>query len=247
MRAFLAALLLCIACVPLTAEAVLVRDLPTVSRRYSLRVQRSRRIALAQAQRLLQRQQRTAERLRVRTRPASPIISNVPVGAQPMTVPSISTITVQQKQKAVPNRPLYVPVELEEIQAEVLRLTNIEREEQGLVPLRPDALLQRTAQGYALDMATRDFFAHRDPEGRASLDRIRDSGYLDPPCDCTWSYVTGENIAHGQKTPQEVVRAWMDSPAHRENILEPRFIAIGIGFYDGYWVQNFGTVTVDGQ
>ncbi|MBR2563318.1 MAG: serine protease, partial [Paenibacillus sp.] len=54
----------------------------------------------------------------------------------------------------------------------------------------------------------------------------------------TYSYA-GENIAKGQKTPQEVVTAWMNSVGHRANILSKNFTHIGVGYYNGYWAQEF--------
>ncbi len=53
----------------------------------------------------------------------------------------------------------------------------------------------------------------------------------------------GENIAMGQRTPQEVMNAWMNSKGHRENILNASFDTIGVGYYEEngvyYWVQLF--------
>lgn len=91
-------------------------------------------------------------------------------------------------------------------------------------------------------MADEQFFAHRDPQGNSSLDRIRATGYLDTPCDCGWSYLTGENLGRGQDSAAEVMEAWMGSPGHRDNILNSGFTEIGVGVFDGYWVQHFGTV-----
>jgi uncharacterized protein YkwD len=57
------------------------------------------------------------------------------------------------------------------------------------------------------------------------------------------SYKTaGENIAKGQKTPQAVVTAWMNSDSHRANILNKNFTKLGVGYANGsspYWVQIF--------
>lgn len=53
----------------------------------------------------------------------------------------------------------------------------------------------------------------------------------------------GENIAQGQRSPQEVVQAWMDSPGHRANILNGKFTHIGVGYVKSgnYWTQQFIT------
>ncbi|NJR62658.1 MAG: hypothetical protein HC769_29995, partial [Cyanobacteria bacterium CRU_2_1] len=48
-----------------------------------------------------------------------------------------------------------------------------------------------------------------------------------------------ENVAQGQKTPSEVVRSWMKSPGHRQNILNPNFTEIGVGYSQNYWTQVF--------
>lgn len=49
----------------------------------------------------------------------------------------------------------------------------------------------------------------------------------------------GENIAMGQKTAKEVVNEWMNSPGHKANILNAKYGLIGVGYYNGYWVQEF--------
>ena len=86
-------------------------------------------------------------------------------------------------------------------------------------------------------MARRGFFAHEAPNGDGSGDRMKEAGY-------DWSRY-GENIARGQESVSEVVRGWMNSPAHRENIMDCKLHQMGIGLaFDGdeaYWVQDFAT------
>ncbi|MCR9198103.1 MAG: CAP domain-containing protein [Planctomycetaceae bacterium] len=127
---------------------------------------------------------------------------------------------------------------------EVVRLTNVIRAENGLPPVTLDAELQSAASDHSADMAFRDFFGHVNLEGQQPWDRALEAGY---------DYQTiGENIAAGQLTPAEVVQAWYDSASHRENILNPAFREIGIGYtflasdtgglnYNHYWTQLFGT------
>lgn len=122
----------------------------------------------------------------------------------------------------------------------VFKLTNDAREDEGLKALSRNAILDRTAQAYAEDMATRGFFAHEDPDGRSSGERILEGGYAKPSCLCSWKYGTGENLAQGQDTPEEAVEDWLASPGHRANILRRDFEDIGIGYFDGHWVQHFG-------
>ncbi|WP_037881845.1 CAP domain-containing protein, partial [Streptomyces sp. NRRL F-5727] len=120
---------------------------------------------------------------------------------------------------------------------DVIALANAERDRAGCGPLRAEARLARAAQGHADDMAARDYYAHDSPEGRDGGDRISATGY-------PWS-AWGENIHKGPKTPERAMDDWMDSPAHRANILNCSFRDIGVGIAltaDGpWWVQDFGT------
>jgi uncharacterized YkwD family protein len=116
---------------------------------------------------------------------------------------------------------------------EVVRLTNIEREKQGLTPLKVDAKLTEVAQKKSQDMAVNGYFSHDSPTYGSPFDMMNDFGIT--------YYSAGENIAKGQTSPSEVVQAWMDSEGHRENILHPDFTHIGVGFSSNgyYWAQQF--------
>ena len=136
-----------------------------------------------------------------------------------------------------------------EFERSVLRLVNQERARGGncggrrfppSAPLRSQPQLAKAAKQHAVAMAERDFFDHRGPDGDTPRDRINGSGYQ--------GRMWGENIAAGQRKPTTVVRAWMESPGHCRNILNPHFTEIGISFifgqdshYKTYWVQAFGT------
>ncbi|MFC0627280.1 CAP domain-containing protein [Kribbella deserti] len=124
---------------------------------------------------------------------------------------------------------------------EVLDLVNAARREYGCRPLRLNDALVRAAGGHASDMAERNYFDHKTPEGKTASRRMRDAG---------WSGETyGENIAAGYSTAQRVVAAWLQSDGHRANILNCRFTETGVGYdsgqvREGYspgsWVQDFG-------
>ena len=87
-------------------------------------------------------------------------------------------------------------------------------------------------------MIDRNFFAHNTPDGQTPFDRMKAAGI---------SYSSaGENIAAGQSSPQNVMDSWMNSPGHKENIMNNRFKKIGVGLvivpndmYSYYWVQMF--------
>jgi uncharacterized protein YkwD len=118
----------------------------------------------------------------------------------------------------------------------VLRLANIVRMKAGLPQFRPDERLRTAARGHSRDMARRGFCAHENPDGASPADRIRAAGYPHPG---------GENVARGQETAAIVMDAWMNSPGHRANLLNPQFATLGVGAYflhqDGpHWTQNFG-------
>lgn len=125
------------------------------------------------------------------------------------------------------------PEGLNEFEARVIELTNAEREEAGLSDLRADTALSRVAELKSRDMVNNNYFSHTSPTYGSPFDMMSDFEI---------SYQSaGENIAHGQRSPQQVVDAWMGSQGHRANILNNDFTHIGVGYVnDGnYWTQMF--------
>jgi len=118
-------------------------------------------------------------------------------------------------------------------------------------PLTWNANLYASALEHVLDLANSDTFSHDGSgteyditgNGRPSkfYERISNNGYR--------SYHTvGENIAGGQRSLKQVMKAWMASPRHCENIMKPIYKEVGIAIvintsssYQVYWGQNFGT------
>lgn len=116
---------------------------------------------------------------------------------------------------------------------QVLTLVNQERAKAGLSALKTNSTITAAANKRAQE--TVQSFSHTRPNGTSFSTVLKEYGV---------SYRTaGENIAYGQKTPQEVVTAWMNSPGHRANILNGNFGTIGIGVYQSgntyYWSQLF--------
>ncbi|MFD1178463.1 CAP domain-containing protein [Paenibacillus puldeungensis] len=114
---------------------------------------------------------------------------------------------------------------------QVITLVNQERAKQGLKPLTGDYALNKMALAKAQDMSQNKYFDHNSPTQGSPFDMMKSYGIL-------YSYA-GENIAMGQKTPADVVNAWMNSAGHRANILSANFNLIGVGYYNGYWAQEF--------
>ena len=117
--------------------------------------------------------------------------------------------------------------------AQVAALVNAARAEYGLPALTVDAKVQQAAQVRARESA--QSFSHTRPDGSSFSTALTEAGV---------SYIrSGENIAYGQTTPQQVVQAWMDSAGHRANILDAGFTHIGVGHAvvngTAYWAQLF--------
>ncbi|MCK2217004.1 CAP domain-containing protein [Actinomadura sp. ATCC 31491] len=122
------------------------------------------------------------------------------------------------------------------VENEVVRLTNAERAKGGCRPLTHDARLRRAAFGHSADMAKNDYFEHDSQDGRDLVDRIRATGFTGS----AWA----ENIAMGQRTAAEVVKGWMRSAGHRQNIMNCAYTHIGVGAAKDaqgqiYWTQDF--------
>ncbi|MFM7636147.1 MAG: CAP domain-containing protein, partial [Cyanobacteriota bacterium] len=138
----------------------------------------------------------------------------------------------------------------EELNSEVIRLTNLERQQQGLAPLVRNGLLDQAAQAHVQDMDASDrYLAHIGSNGSTPTDRIQATGYKAGWVDLgngSLRTIPTENAASGQTSAAAVVEAWMNSPGHRAAILDPAAKEIGVGFeYDDqtgttYWIQNFG-------
>ncbi len=118
-------------------------------------------------------------------------------------------------------------------ESEVVRLVNAERSKTGLAPLTQDWQLSRVARYKSQDMKDLGYFSHTSPTYGSPFEMMKSFGI-------TYS-TAGENIAKGYSTPEDVVKAWMNSPGHRANILNSSYTHIGVGYVaqGGYWTQMF--------
>lgn len=109
--------------------------------------------------------------------------------------------------------------------AKVLVMANKERARKNQQILVQDPLLQKAAQMKAEDMAKRGYFSHNTPDGKDPWYWLKINGV---------NYAAaGENLAMNFENASDVVPAWMDSPAHKENILNDKYLLTGIGVAKG--------------
>lgn len=162
-------------------------------------------------------------------------LSNYGFTCVPNTIPSSTTADSSEKETIV------IPSTTEQEQTtelsyaeQVVELVNKERAAEGLSALKLDKTVAAAAQVRAQEIETS--FSHTRPSGKSFSTALTDAGV---------SYKgAGENIAWGQKTPEEVVEGWMNSSGHRANILNSKYTTIGVGYYQNangtnYWSQLF--------
>ena len=166
---------------------------------------------------------------------------------QRLTMAAALAATLALTVAAVPSATVATPhaaqvsgaYQADSVECDALRQINAFRKKQGKPALALSATLGDAANHHSEDMAAKNYFSHT-LEGGASWEKnIRDFGYRGDP--------VGENIAAGQKTAAEVVKAWRTSKGHRKNMLDGDFRAIGIARaydrdskYGWYWTTTFG-------
>ncbi len=118
----------------------------------------------------------------------------------------------------------------------ILSLTNQSRQGASVAPLNHNNLLAQAAQAKADDMLAQQYFSHTTPDGRSPWDFITAAGYK--------FQAAGENLAVNFLQAEEVSAAWMNSPGHRANLLNPAFKEVGIGIASGNFQGNNVTFVV---
>jgi len=107
----------------------------------------------------------------------------------------------------------------------VISQTNDQRQKLGLAPLKYNAVLSQSAVAKAQDMFANNYWAHNSPQGKTPWDFFKSVGYQ--------YSVAGENLAKDFYDTEGLIKAWMNSPTHRDNILNPKYQEIGIGVVNG--------------
>ncbi|HIK32291.1 MAG TPA: hypothetical protein IGS17_00910 [Oscillatoriales cyanobacterium M59_W2019_021] len=125
----------------------------------------------------------------------------------------------------------------------IVQLVNEARSQNGLAPVTVNLQLMTAAETHSQNMADLDFFSHTGADGSSVSDRAQAAGYR--------STFVGENIGAGYSSPEAAFDGWMNSSGHRDNILNPNYTEIGVGYillendtgsvnYNHYWTQVFG-------
>ena len=158
----------------------------------------------------------------------------------------INNIILQVKKEVFAPSPLKVGGQDQSqvilLQNKIIKETNDQRMQNGNLPvLKENERLNQAAWAKATDMFQKQYFDHISPIGVGPGDLVQMHGYQ--------YIITGENLILGNfASEKEIVQRWMDSPGHRENILNSRYTEIGVavikGIYNGetVWigVQEFG-------
>ncbi len=138
----------------------------------------------------------------------------------------------------IPGQKLKIPniAEVKAQENEVVRLVNAERAKAGLPALKANWQLARVARYKSQDMVAKNYFSHTSPTYGSPFSMMQNFGVK--------FSAAGENIAKGQKTPQAVMSAWMNSPGHKANIMGTSYTEIGVGLAKDskgvlYWTQMF--------
>lgn len=118
----------------------------------------------------------------------------------------------------------------------LMRLINEERSNRNLTVLATNQSLLQAASGKAQDMIDRDYFAHIDPDGNYVWGRIKNAGY-DP------YRILGENLALDFSTSEGLIKAWLDSPTHRANMMHAEFLDQGLSAQYGDYQGRYTNLT----
>lgn len=156
---------------------------------------------------------------------------NLPENKPETTPPSEDTNTPESKPET--SKPENKPESDKELTfaEQVVELVNQERTKAGLNAVTLDQNIASAALVRAKEIETS--FSHTRPNGSKFSTALTEQGVTFKGA--------GENIAWGQKSPEEVMQAWMNSEGHRANILNKNFTKIGVGFYQNAAGRNFWT------
>jgi uncharacterized protein YkwD len=154
-----------------------------------------------------------------------------PVAASPITISVVPVSPVAAPANPISTNPQDI------FDQQILGLVNQERAKVGADPLKINEQLDLAADQHTLDQASMNKMSHTGSNGSNMGDRIKNAGYVFSSA--------AENVAYGFGDAAAVMNGWMNSEGHRQNILNPNYKEIGIGYAQGadgrpYWTQDFG-------
>lgn len=126
-----------------------------------------------------------------------------------------------------------VPLYVHQNARDLMKIVNRYRVRNGLHPLEWDGYLYFICLNHAQDMRERDYFSHYSPDYLGPFDRLRNARVE--------YFYAGENIAHGQMTPEKVLSDWLHSPAHKRNIESVLYTHHAVAYdpVGNYWTHMF--------
>jgi len=154
---------------------------------------------------------------------------------RPLLVVALLALLAIGAMGCVPPRPGAIAGPTEQ---SLLAQVNAQRAANGVGPLAWCPTLGHAAVLHSADQAAHNAMSHAGSDGSDTATRVERAGYRN------WTAV-GENVAAGYPGETAVLNAWMNSPGHRANILNPAYTHVGTGFGAGaggtlYWTQDFG-------
>jgi uncharacterized protein YkwD len=128
--------------------------------------------------------------------------------------------------------PAAPPLELQDpVVVNFTNLTNAARANAGCGELKWQAEAAAVAKAHSSDMIQRQFFSHSNPDGKSPFDRLAEAG--------VGYRAAAENILYGEATASRALELWLNSPGHRENLLNCSFTHHGVGRVDTHWTHLF--------
>lgn len=164
-----------------------------------------------------------------------------------MSPPSSASVTSTQPSAANASKISTKVPNARQWRKQMLKLVNEHRANHGAPPLRNCATLTTAAQDYAVLSARKNWQDHTGPDGSSPMERADKAGYVPDPAKPM--FTVGENLAWGYPTVASTFRAWVNSPGHNANMLNPDFTDLGLGYarwtgggryYDTNWVMVLG-------
>lgn len=137
----------------------------------------------------------------------------------------------------LPTTAFVIPEVLVAQQEKVIELTNEVRAREGVLPVTYVEPLGKSSLYKAEDMAEKTYFEHVSPEGKKLRNFLKEVGY-------NYS-VAGENLAVGFSSPEAMVNAWVESPTHFANLIDPDFKDIGVGSAVGMYGKNMAVYVAE--